>query len=161
MLVLEDVHALEVQSYVPDELYAALRVGEEIPFTSGDATYRGRLESKVESADVQTHTHLIRIAVSGGAALMSGRYVRVSIPTGRQPQVRIPTSALSVRAGISGVFVVDADDRAWFRLVRVGVRVGGSVEIKSGLTGGERIVLAPSAQVDNGTRIVAGAAGAS
>ena len=153
LLVLEDEHALEVQSYVPDELYAVLRVGEEIPFGTETGTYTGRLQSKVEAADSQTHTHLIRIAIPGDIGLMSGRYARVRIPTGEQPLVRIPESALTQRAGITGVFVVEADGRAQFRLVHAGIADGGWVEIQSGLTAGERMILKPDVQVDNGTLI--------
>lgn len=161
LLVLEDEHTLEVQSYVPDELYVVLRVGEEIPFNTETASYTGKLQSKVEAADVQTHTHLIRISVPAGSGLLSGRYVRVRIPTGEQPRVRVPVSALSERAGITGVFVVDASGEAHFRLVRPGATTGSEVDIQSGLAAGERIVLAPSPQVDNGTRIVATASNAS
>ncbi|HEX7966476.1 MAG TPA: efflux RND transporter periplasmic adaptor subunit [Gammaproteobacteria bacterium] len=155
LLVLEDEHALEVQSYVPDELYAALRVGEEIPYATESGSYQGRLQSKVQAADAQTHTHLIRIEVSAGAGLMSGRYVRVSIPTGSIPVIRVPASVLAERAGILGVFVVDADGQAHFRLVRTGPSRDGRVEIQSGLAAGEHVVLAPGDQVDNGTRIAA------
>ncbi|HEX2667117.1 MAG TPA: efflux RND transporter periplasmic adaptor subunit [Gammaproteobacteria bacterium] len=158
LLVLEDEHALEVQSYVPDELYAALKVGEDIPYATESGSYQGRLQSKVQAADAQTHTHLIRIEVSAGSGLMSGRYVRVSIPTGSAQVVRIPASALAERAGILGVFVVDADGQAHFRLVRTGERRDRQVEVQSGLAAGERVVLAPGDQVDNGTRIAAGGA---
>lgn len=158
LLVLEDEHALEVQSYVPDELYAVLRVGEEIPFSTETGSYVSKLQSKVEAADAQTHTHLIRIAVPAGAGLMSGRYVRVRIPTGERPLVRVPETALSERAGITGVFVVDASGYAHFRLVRPGAIAGGEVEIQSGLSAGERIVLAPGPLVDNGT-LIGGTAG--
>jgi len=153
LLVLEDEHALEVQSYVPDELYAVLRVGEEIPFSTENDSYTGKLQSKVEAADAQTHTHLIRIAIPSGVGLMSGRYVRVRIPTGEQPLVRLPESALTERAGITGVFVVQADGRAQFRLVHPGTAAEGWVEIQSGLAAGERVILKPDAQVDNGTLI--------
>ena len=160
LLVLEDERSLEVQSYVPDELYPALKLGESIPFSTDDRSYTGMLQSKVEAADAQTHTHLIRIGVPAGSGLMSGRYVRVQLPTGRQPVVRIPAGALAERAGITGVFVVDAGGRARFRLVRIGTSADGAVEIQSGLAAGERIVLAPGGEVDNGTRIAAGGAGA-
>ena len=153
LLVLEDEHALEVQSYVPDELYGVLSVGEEIPFSTETGSYIGRLQSKVAAADAQTHTHLIRIAIPAGSGLMSGRYTRVRIPTGEQPLVRIPESALTERAGITGVFVVEADSQAQFRLVRPGTATGGSVEIQSGLVAGERVIIKPDAQVDNGTLI--------
>ena len=158
LLVLEDERTLEVQSYVPDELYPALKLGEHIPFSTDDHAYTGVLQSKVEAADAQTHTHLIRIAIPAGSGLMSGRYVRVSIPTGQGPVVRIPAAALAERAGITGVFVVDAGGLAHFRLVHTGAAVGGTVEVQSGLASGERIVLEPGAAVDNGTRIAGGGA---
>lgn len=160
LLVLEDERALEVQSYVPDELYAVLKVGEQIPFATEDRVFSGVLQSKVEAADSQTHTHLIRVRLPAGSGLMSGRYVKVSIPNGIESRVRIPGSALAERAGITGVFVVDADGRAHFRLVRLGAATADGVEVQSGLAAGERIVLAPDGGVDNGTRI-AGAGGAS
>lgn len=153
LLVVEDETALEVQSYVPDELYGVLRIGESIPFTTETESFTGTLQSKVLAADAQTHTHLIRISVPAGRGLMSGRYVRVNVPTGSLPQLQVPASALAQRAGITGVFVVDAQGIAHFRLVRIGARQGGKVEIQSGLTAGERIVLLPGTAVDNGTRI--------
>lgn len=158
LLVLEDPRALEVQSYVPDELYGLLHVGETIPYATEAGSYSGRLQSKVEAADAQTHTHLIRIEVTAAAGLMSGRYVRVSIPTGSAPLVLVPARSVAERAGISGVFVVDAGGLAHFRLVRTGEQRGGNVEIQSGLAPGERIVLAPGDMIDNGTRIDAGRA---
>lgn len=155
LLVLEDEHALEVQSYVPDEIYGALHAGEEIHFSTEDRDYAGRVLSIVAAADPQTHTHLLRLAMPGEAGLMSGRYVRVHVPVSEQPAIRIPAEALAERAGITGVFTVETDGRARFRLVRVGDTDGGLVEIQSGLAAGEHIVLRPGAEVDNGTLIAA------
>jgi len=153
LLVVEDEHALEVQSYVPDDIYSALRVGQKIPFSAGPVSYSGVLKSVVAAADAQTHTHLIRLGIPSGSGLTSGLYVRVHVPVGQQAAVRIPVSALAERAGITGVFVVNADGRAQFRLVRTGNRSGDQMEIQSGLADGERIVLRPDAHIDNGTLI--------
>lgn len=153
LLVVEDERALEVRSYVPDDVYAALHIGQQIPFSAGSTAYRGILKSVVVAADAQTHTHLIRLGFPAGTALTSGLYVRVHVPVGEQAAVRIPDSALAERAGITGVFVVNADGRAQFRLVRTGNTDDGQVEIQSGLANGERIVLMPGAEIDNGTLI--------
>ncbi|HEX6549365.1 MAG TPA: efflux RND transporter periplasmic adaptor subunit [Gammaproteobacteria bacterium] len=153
LLVVEDERALEIQSYVPDDVYGALHVGQKVPFSAGSTAYTGVLKSVVAAADAQTHTHLIRLSIPAGSALTSGLYVRVHVPIGEQDAVRIPASALVVRAGISGVFVVNADGHAQFRLVRAGNTDDDQVGIQSGLASGERIVSKPGAEIDNGTLI--------
>ncbi|MDE2233929.1 MAG: efflux RND transporter periplasmic adaptor subunit [Gammaproteobacteria bacterium] len=153
LLVVEDEHTLEVQCYVPDDIYARLHAGQQIPFTASGEAYMGSLKSAVSAADPQTHTHLIRLGIVSGSGLTSGMYVRVHLPVGEQTMVRIPTEAVTERAGITGVFVVNADSYANFRMVRTGDLSGGQVEILSGLADGERIVLHPDASIDNGTRI--------
>jgi len=154
LLVVEDERALEVQSYVPNDIYDALHVGEKVSFSTASVTTTGLLTSIVAAADAQTHTHLIRLSVPAQSGLTSGLYVRVQVPVGQQAAVRIPITALTERAGIKGVFVVAADGHAQFRLVRTGHTNGDQVEIQSGLADGERIVLHPDAQIDNGTLIV-------
>ncbi|HET7649389.1 MAG TPA: efflux RND transporter periplasmic adaptor subunit [Gammaproteobacteria bacterium] len=158
LLVVEDEHALEVQSYVPDDIYTALKVGEAIPFSVGSAVYSGVLKSVVAAADAQTHTHLIRLGIPANSALTSGLYVRVHVPVGELRAVRIPASALVERAGITGVFVV-TEGHAQFRLVRPGNADNNEVEIQSGLSSGERIVVAPGSDIENGTLIAAVAGG--
>lgn len=153
LLVLEDEHTLEVQSYVPEEVYGALRTGEDLRFSTDVDDYTGRVQSVVAAADPQTHTHLLRVAIPADAGLSSGRYVRVHIPVNEQPAIRIPQGALTERAGITGVFTVDADGHAQFRLVHTGTAADGMVDIQSGLASGERLVLRPDGQVDNGTLI--------
>ncbi len=153
LLVVEDEHTLEVQSYVPDDIYTALHVGQKVPFSAGVDSYVGNLKSVVAAADPQTHTHLLRLSIPAASTLTSGLYVRVHVPVGEQPAVRIPLTALTERAGISGVFVVNTAGQAQFRLVRAGDTEGDEVNIQSGLAGGERIVLRPDARIDNGTLI--------
>lgn len=153
LLVVEDEHTLEVQSYVPDDIYTALHVGQKIPFSAGDDVYVGILKSVVAAADPQTHTHLMRLSIPAASSLTSGLYVRVQVPVGEQPAVRIPAMALTERAGIIGVFVVNAESRTQFRLVRAGDAEDGQVDIQSGLADGERIVLHPDARINNGTLI--------
>lgn len=153
LLVVEDEHTLEVQSYVPDDIYATLHVGQKVPFSAGVDIYSGVLKSVVAAADPQTHTHLIRLSIPTTSPSTSGLYVRVHVPIGEQAALRIPVSALTERAGITGVFVVNVDGRTQFRLVRTGDTDGSQVEIQSGLADGERIVLHPDARIDNGTLI--------
>ena len=74
----------------------------------------------------------------------------LNITSGR---VLIPQLALVERGGIPGVFVLEDDAIARFRMVRVGKAAGGQVEILAGLTGTETLVLGELRDVRDGSLI--------
>jgi multidrug efflux pump subunit AcrA (membrane-fusion protein) len=57
------------------------------------------------------------------------------------------------RAGITGVFVVDAQGVARYRMVRLGAETNGQVEVLSGLNPGERVVTGNAQGVNNGDKV--------
>lgn len=66
--------------------------------------------------------------------------------------IRVPVAALAQEGGLPGVFVL-AHGRARFRVVRTGRRTGNSVQILSGLTGNETLVLGNLRALHDGTPI--------
>lgn len=74
----------------------------------------------------------------------------LNIKTGR---ILIPQLALTARGGIAGVFVLEDDTLARFRMVRVGKAYGGQIEILAGLTGTETLVLGALGDVRDGSLI--------
>jgi RND family efflux transporter MFP subunit len=68
------------------------------------------------------------------------------------PAVMVPKDALKTVDGNTIVFVVK-DDRAERRAVRAGVQSGDQVEVVSGLTAGERVVVDAPPQLKDGDRV--------
>ena len=66
----------------------------------------------------------------------------------------VPRDAVVLRNGIPGVYVLQ-DGRARFRMVRRGRSEGARVQVLSGLRGDETLVLAGSAEVHDGSPVVA------
>lgn len=64
----------------------------------------------------------------------------------------IPGTALTIRNGISGVFVLE-NNEARFRMVRLGKTGTGKVEILSGLFGNETLVVGGLEAVHDGSPI--------
>lgn len=153
LLVLEDPAQLEVRAQVDQAAYAALAPGQQVAVHGAGRVVEATLAQRVPAADPLSHTHLIKLALPADAGLASGSYVTVDVPVGRRQALLVPASAVIKRAGISGVFVIGADDRAQFRLVRVGRAGPEGVDIQAGLRAGEVILRAPDARVENGTRI--------
>ena len=154
VLSLADPSHLEVQASVGSRLFASLHQGQTVPVLADGHTIDARVLDLVSVADSQTHTHLVKLTVPAGSPLQAGDYVEVQIPSPSRQGISVPRSALLDRAGIPGVFVVDAKGIAHYRLVRPGSVVGQNVEILAGLAPGERIVVNPSADLVNGDRVV-------
>ena len=73
-------------------------------------------------------------------------------PPSAVTEVLIPPAAFVVRGGIPGVFVL-RDGLARFRMVRAGKLVDGRLEVLSGLSGNETLVLGNLADVHDGSPI--------
>jgi len=154
VLSLADPSRLEIQASVGSRLFASLHPGQTLPVLADGHSIDARVLDLVAVADSQTHTHLVKLAVPAGSPLQAGDYVEVRIPSPSREGISVPRSALLDRAGIPGVFVVDAKGIAHYRLVRPGAVTGETVQILAGLVPGERIVVNPKADLVNGDRVV-------
>jgi len=156
VLMLENQSRLQVQTSVSSDVFAHLKLGDSIGLqANGSGTAAtGKIARLVPAADPVTHTYLVKIDLPQGTQLKSGMYVLVAFPTGQREAVRVPQSAVLDRAGITGVFVVDGQGIAHYRMVRVGDTSDGQVEIQAGLASGERIVTSATAKLQSGDRII-------
>ena len=161
VLMLENPSKLQVQTNVSSDVLAHLKLGDSVRLEAGDTgtAVTGRIARLVPAADPATHTYLVKIDLPQGSGLKSGMYVLVAFAIGQREGVRVPPSAVLDRAGITGVFVVDAQGVAHYRMVRVGDTSDGQVEIQAGLAAGEHVVTSGTAELQSGDRIVNAGAG--
>jgi RND family efflux transporter MFP subunit len=153
ILVLADTSRLEVRCSVSGTLYRSLHIGQEVAVISDGKSVSARVLDMVGAADAVTHTHLVKLGLPADSTLQAGDYVRVEVPVTQRQVMVVPASALLDRAGIPGVFVVDAHGIARYRMVRPGQSTPEGVEILSGLSAGETVVVGNLAAVNNGDHI--------
>lgn len=139
----------EIRAHVGPATYGALKVGEKAEVTIDGATRSAVVASVVAAADPKTRTHLVKLRLQGAAAAPFGAYAELHLTLGTFSALAVPATAVTRRAGLVGVFVVDKDHHTHFRLVRTGQDRDGRVEIVAGLTAGETVVAAPSADLAN------------
>ena len=70
-----------------------------------------------------------------------------------RPAILAPRNAVRAESGTNVVFVVGANEQIERRAVKVGAEQGDLVEVVSGLTGGERVVVSPPAGLQDGARV--------
>jgi HlyD family secretion protein len=110
------------------------------------------------SADANTHTFVVTVTPAGGdedpgATLRSGMYTNVSILADERDQaVLIPRRAVTQVAGQDTVYVV-VEGRAEPRSVTTGLSNQDRIEITSGLSAGEQVVVAGMSNLTSGAAV--------
>jgi RND family efflux transporter MFP subunit len=155
VLMLEATDKLQVQTQVASDVYAQLKLGTLVRISAEGqgAPIQGKVANLVPSADPITHSHLVKIDLPKDTALRSGSFVQVAFTLGEREAIHLPETALQSRAGITGVFVVDGQGIANYRMVRPGSSEGGQVEILAGLNPGEQVVVASVTVLQNGDKV--------
>lgn len=161
VLVLENPGRLQVRAHVPESVFAGLRLGTLVTVEiDGQAqALTARVARLSPAADPVSRLFEVKLDVDA-KGLRSGVFARALFPYGERQALSIPASALLTRAGIRGAFVLGADNRAEFRMLRVGETHGERVEVLAGLKAGERVVSGNSERIESGDKVVATSAAA-
>ena len=102
------------------------------------------------TVDATTHTVQLRMALPLNAAgLAPGMFARVWLPAPVSAQttttrVQVPQRAVVRRAEMTGVYVLDAQSKPRLRQVRLGLTQGDQIEVLSGVSAGDKVVLEPA-----------------
>jgi HlyD family secretion protein len=107
------------------------------------------------TADSQSHTFAVQVTpLDEDHLLRSGMYANVSLLIEeKQETLLVPRAALTEVDGQETVYVVSDDNTVEQRAVTTGLEEDGRVEILSGLTSGERVVIAGNASLQDGTQV--------
>jgi multidrug efflux system membrane fusion protein len=121
----------------------------------GGKEFRGRVVEFEAGADPATHTVRVKVALPHDPALRSGLFGRAWFERGTRQAMVVPASAAIARGQLRGVFTVDATGIAHWRLVTLGRAIGNRLEVLSGLSEGDRIVVDPAGRALDGVRVEA------
>ena len=163
IVTMADLGTLEVEVDVNEAYIAQIRGGQSARITLDaypDTSFRGAVRQVVPTADREKATvevkvsildHDPRILPEMGAKVLFEAEAPGNLPVAPR-RVTIPAAALVSGTGGAHVFVIE-NGRAVSRGVEPGPARGNEVEIRSGLEGGESVVLDPPAKLRNGARV--------
>ena len=106
------------------------------------------------SADPRSRTFTVKVRPDDhGGKLRAGMFAQVTILTQeKENAVLVPKDAVVTRSGQSVLFVVK-EDVVEQRVVQLGLRQDGMVEIANGLQAGEEVVVSGHNDLQNGDKI--------
>ena len=136
---------------------ARVRPGQAVQirhYAFENMTIAGTILRLSPSMDPETHTFRAEVDVDNSRGfLRPGMFVEAAIIVERRADVAVvPRDAVTERAGRSVVFVIDGQ-RAVRRIVSLGLGDDDQVEVREGVTPGERIVVRGLETLTDGTRV--------
>ncbi len=157
ILTIEDPSNIEVETFIKESYVNQVNPGDKVQ-VSIDALRRqvsGTVTRVVRSGETGTYRYLVKMVLSDISDLRAGMFARVEFPIGEKAGIAIPNTAIIERSDIPGVYIVDENAIAHFRMVRTGRHWQDQTEIVSGLSANDRIAITNTATLRTGDRIEA------
>jgi len=159
LFVIENNAAPEVQVFVPTSLHKAMEIGDvlTVHVEGEDRKLQAKVSELSNSASQTGGQFSARLTLIDGLGLFNGSYAKVFIPqnAASKAKVVIPENALISRGQLLGAYVISKDGKAVLRWIRTGKTFENQVEILSGLSAGEQIILEAPATVQDGSTVKA------
>lgn len=155
LVTLESTNRLRFSVEVPESLIAQVRQGDivKVRLDAIDRALDGSIRQIIPSANPNSRSFTIKIALENSANLIPGMFGRLELPDGNKETITIPIEALLRRGQLEGVYLVGVDRQAELRWVKTGKTSDGLVEIVSGLVTGDRIITSNLEKLSDGQPI--------
>jgi multidrug efflux system membrane fusion protein len=148
---------LNVYVYLPQDRTGQIKVGDEVSVYQTNAPekiIKGRIARTAGAIDINTRTLQVDVEIPNeNNALLPGAYVEVAMTVALGNSLIVPTNTLIFGSGGPFIAVVK-DNRAEKKKVTLGIDFGNQVEIRSGLTPDDLMILNPMDSLVNGQAVV-------
>jgi len=156
---LAQISVLRLVLPIPESIAAEIRLGDpvKVHVQALNADYVGKVSRFADSLDPQTRTMETEIDFQNtDSKLLPGMYVQAVVaPPGRKNVLTVPLEAveLGTDASQGSVLVVNAQNVLEERKVQLGGQGSTQVEVRSGLSEGERVVVGSRNQFRAGMKV--------
>lgn len=153
---LDDLAEIEVDFNVPELFFGIVASGQAVKATSaafGARTFEGMIETVDSRIDRVSRSFRVRAKMPNpDLALPAGMFMLVELTLTERQALTVPEEAVMVSDDQISVFVI-AGGKAERRLVSLGQREIGLVEIVDGLAAGEQVVVTGLQRVRDGAAV--------
>jgi multidrug efflux pump subunit AcrA (membrane-fusion protein) len=157
LLTVEDERVYRLEAGVEEAFAGRLTLGAVVPVTVpalGELRLEGRVGEIVPAADPASRSVMVKIDLPAAVGLRSGMYGRAEFARGERSTLTVPKAALVEQGQLVSVFVVE-NGEAHLRVVTLGKEREGRVEVLSGLSEGDRVVVDGAGGLSDGRRVTA------
>lgn len=154
LLTLEREGTYRLEASVEESRLAAIRVDKtvRVKLDGVDRTLEARVSEIGPVVDAASRAYTVKIDLPVLPVIRSGSFGRAIFEVGSRSLLTIPLTAVTERGQLRSVFVAE-NGVARTRLITVGQRAGDRVEVLSGLTAGDSLVISAPRDLADGTRV--------
>lgn len=162
VVTIADPESLEVEADVSESSLVRVKQGQpcEIQLDAlPDERFRGVLQTIVPTADRSKASVMVKVRfIDRDQRIMPEMSAKVAflertVTQGEQrPKTAVSPAVIAERRGRKVVFVIRGE-RATEQAVTLGSKLGDMVEVKAGVTAGEKIIASPLAKIKDGVRV--------
>jgi RND family efflux transporter MFP subunit len=142
---LAQVNVLRLRIPVPESLAGSVRVGDpaDVTVQATGQHFTGHVTRFTDSLDRTTRTMQVEIDVANDTyKLQPGMFANVALQVQNHADaLTVPINAIQHSHDATTVLVVDPQNRVQQREVRIGVEDANNVEVLSGLSPGDRVII--------------------
>jgi len=139
LLTIEREGAYQLEASVEESKLPGVRTGQTVNVSIDGCQAPARVSEIVPAVDAASRSYIVKIALPCPAA-RSGMFGRAEFPQGTRRVIAIPEAAVLERGQLQTVFVAE-NAAAHSRIITAGRKSQGMVEVLSGLSDGEKVVV--------------------
>ncbi|HEY0911964.1 MAG TPA: efflux RND transporter periplasmic adaptor subunit [Bradyrhizobium sp.] len=158
MFVVSDIRKLRVYVNVPQTYVPAIKIGAKAAISMPEypnRTFLATIEASSQSVDIASGTTRMQLGLDNEKGeLMPGGYANVKMSLTRDAvPLHIPASALIFNQSGLRVATVGSDDKVLFKTVTIARDLGRDIELASGISPDDRIIVAPPDGIADGDQV--------
>ena len=157
LFVLVQMQTLRAYIYVPQAYASGIKVGNTVKLRQPEVpaqSFEAKIIRTARAIDPVSRSLQVEVNLDNrDGRLMPGTYVDVSVPAGHNAAMVVPVNTLLLRGEGARVASVDEQGVVTLKAVELGKDFGQKVEILSGITVADRLVLNPPDSLSNGDQI--------
>lgn len=154
LFTLAQTDPLRVYVYVPQSYSPQIKQGQMVTITQGELPgqqFKGKIVRTAGAIDTSTRSLQTEINLpNADGKLLPGAYVNVTLPASSSDILTVPTNTLLLRSEGPRIGVVDDTGRVRLHPVMIGKDFGLSVQILSGITANDELVVNPADSLADG-----------
>jgi RND family efflux transporter MFP subunit len=156
LLAIRSASGYRVDLVIPENLTPFMKQGLAVALQVPALAHpeiRGTVSTVIPFSDPASHSFVVQVDIPATAGLQEGQYAKGRFVVGAAERILVPAKALVSRGQLTGVYWIDPERTARFRLVRTGNAEGENIEVLSGLRAGDRYVVEPGVQIADGMKV--------